>query len=52
VLISVPRGTVIPAKPDCAAAQRGGAAGAPPAQASPSGTVGDKIKTWLKNITH
>jgi penicillin-binding protein 1B len=43
VLVSVPKGTVLPSKPDCAAS-------AP--VASPTGTVGAKIKTWLKNLVH
>ncbi len=38
VLISVPRDTVLPPKPDC--------------NSSPPATLGDKIKTWLKNVVH
>jgi penicillin-binding protein 1B len=38
VLIAVPKDTVLPAKPDC--------------NSSPPAPVGDKIKTWLKNILH
>jgi penicillin-binding protein 1B len=38
VLIAVPRDTVLPGKPDC--------------NSSPPVPVGDKIKTWLKNILH
>jgi penicillin-binding protein 1B len=43
VLVSVPTGTVLPAKPGC-----GSAATA----ASPTITTGEKIKTWFKNIVH
>jgi penicillin-binding protein 1B len=43
VEVSVPKGTVLPAKPGC------GSLGVP---ASPTGKLGDKIKTWLKNIVH
>jgi penicillin-binding protein 1B len=38
VVVSVPKDTVLPGKPGC--------------NSSPPGTVGDKIKTWLKNIIH
>jgi penicillin-binding protein 1B len=38
VVVSVPKDTVLPAKPDCIS--------------SPHATVGDKIKAWFKNITH
>ena len=41
VLVSVPKGTVLPGKAGCTAS-----ATAP----SPTGTVGDKIKEWIKNI--
>jgi penicillin-binding protein 1B len=43
VLIAVPKGTVLPAKPGCSSA-------ATAASSTPS--VGEKIKTWLKNIVH
>ena len=43
VAISVPKGAALPAKPGC---------GSLGVVASPSGTMGDKIKTWLKNIVH
>jgi penicillin-binding protein 1B len=42
VAIAVPKDTVLPAKPGCNSAPPG----------SPPGTVGDKIKAWLKNIVH
>ncbi len=42
VLVAVPKDAVLPAKPGC---------GSSPAT-SPSGPLGDKIKTWLKNIVH
>lgn len=38
VAVAVPKDTVLPLKPDC--------------KSSPSVTVGDKIKTWLKNVIH
>jgi penicillin-binding protein 1B len=41
--ISVPKGTVLPAKPGCNSV---------PAEASPKSTAGDKIKAWLKNLVH
>jgi penicillin-binding protein 1B len=41
--ISVPKGAVLPANPACSSL------GVP---ASPNGTMGDKIKSWLKNIVH
>ena len=47
VLISVPRGTVLPGKAGCAPSSATTAT-AP----SPTGTVGDKIKEWIKNIVH
>jgi penicillin-binding protein 1B len=43
VLISVPRDTALPAKPGCSSVATG---------TSRTGTMGDKIKTWLKNIVH
>jgi penicillin-binding protein 1B len=45
VLVSVPSGTVLPAKPGCGSA-------APASGASPTITTGEKIKAWLKNIVH
>jgi len=38
VQVALPAGAVLPGKPGCVS--------------SPPGTVGDKIKTWLKNIIH
>ena len=38
VLVSVPKDTALPAKPDCIS--------------SPRATVGDKIKAWLNHFTH
>jgi penicillin-binding protein 1B len=38
VLLSLPTGTVLPGKPDCIS--------------SPPPSVGDKIKSWFKHITH
>jgi penicillin-binding protein 1B len=46
VAVAVPTGTVLPAKPGCA----GSRAGVAPTAPSPSGTLGDKIKAWLKHI--
>src|SRR5882757_3528089 len=43
VLVSVPKDTALPAKPGC---------GPAPTGTSPSGTMGDKIKEWLKHIVH
>ncbi|MDP9011265.1 MAG: penicillin-binding protein 1B [Pseudomonadota bacterium] len=43
VAVAVPKGTVLPAKPGCTVS---------PAAISPTGTMGDKIKTWLKNLVH
>jgi penicillin-binding protein 1B len=43
VVVSVPMGTVLPAKPGCGSSLTG---------TSPSGTMGDKIKSWLKNLVH
>jgi penicillin-binding protein 1B len=40
VLVAVPRGTVLPAKPDCASAT------------SPADALGEKIKSWLKKLVH
>ncbi len=41
--ISVPKGTVLPAKPGCNSL---------PFEVSPKSTAGDKIKAWLKNLVH
>jgi penicillin-binding protein 1B len=38
VLVALPRDTALPAKPGCTA--------------SPPATVGDKIRTWIKNVVH
>jgi len=38
VIVSVPKDTVLPSKPDC--------------NSSPPATMGDKIKAWIKHITH
>lgn len=38
VLISIPKGTIIPARPGC--------------DPSPNGRLGDKIKEWFKNVLH
>ena len=43
VAIAVPTGTTLPANLECAPR---------PADNSPSRTMGDKIKTWLKHIVH
>jgi penicillin-binding protein 1B len=42
VVVSVPKGTVLPAKPDCISRP----------DTSPTRTMGDKIKTWIKNLVH
>jgi penicillin-binding protein 1B len=43
VLVSVPKGTALPAKPNCNSVSPG---------TSPTATMGDKIKAWLKNVVH
>ena len=43
VVISVPKGAALPAKPGCSSL------GVAP---SPTGTLSDKIKAWFKNIVH
>jgi penicillin-binding protein 1B len=43
VVVSVPKDTALPTKPGC---------GISPTGSSPSGTMGDKIKEWLKHIVH
>ncbi len=43
VAVSLPKDAPLPAKPGCAPGR---------SDNSPTGTVGDKIKTWLKNIVH
>jgi penicillin-binding protein 1B len=49
ILISVPKGTVLPAKPGCGSAP----GGAPrTSAASPTNTPGEKIKSWFKSIIH
>jgi penicillin-binding protein 1B len=45
VVVAVPKDTVLPAKPGCNFS-------GPGTTPSPPGTVGDKIKTWFKNIIH
>ena len=58
VQVAVPRGTVLPMKPGCsaaAAANSPGANGTTPANSpanSQNPTVGDKIKSWIKNLVH
>ena len=42
VVVSVPKDTVLPAKPDCISRP----------DTSPTRTVSDKIKAWLKNLVH
>ena len=42
VVVSVPKGAVLPAKPDCISRP----------DTSPTRTMGDKIKTWIKNLVH
>jgi penicillin-binding protein 1B len=43
VVVSVPKGAPLPAKPDCRLSAT---------NSSPSGTLADKIKAWFKNIVH
>jgi penicillin-binding protein 1B len=45
VVISVPKGAILPAKPDCklTPATR---------SAPPTGTLADKLKAWFKNLVH
>jgi penicillin-binding protein 1B len=43
VLVSVPRDTALPAKPGCSSVDKG---------TSRTDRMGDKIKSWLKNIVH
>jgi penicillin-binding protein 1B len=43
VSVSLPQGTALPAKPGCIVAAPG---------ASPTGTMSDKIKAWVKHIVH
>jgi penicillin-binding protein 1B len=43
VVVSVPKDTALPAKPGCGPSSMG---------TSPSSTMGDKIKEWLKHIVH
>ena len=45
VAVALPKDAVLPAKPDCRPQTSAGAT-------SPTVTVGDKIKTWLKNVLH
>jgi penicillin-binding protein 1B len=46
VVVSVPKGTVLPLKPDCKVVA---GTTAPP---SGPGTLADKIKAWFKNLVH
>ena len=46
VMVAVPKDTTLRAKPGCNASPPGGASGSPPS------TVGEKIKAWIKNVTH
>src|SRR6202011_5348114 len=43
VVVSVPKGTALPAKPDCSSVATG---------TSPTATMGDKIKAWFKKAVH
>ncbi len=54
VAISVPKDTVLPAKAGCALVAAGSAlqTNHTHPNTSPTNTVGDKIKTWLKNLVH
>jgi penicillin-binding protein 1B len=45
VVVSVPRGTAIPLKPDCRMASGGKAP-------EPTGTLADKIKAWFRSLVH
>ena len=45
VVVSVPKGTVLPAKPDCKIS-------ADSSRAPPTGTLADKIKAWFKSLVH
>jgi penicillin-binding protein 1B len=44
VVISVPKGTVLPVKPDCKIS--------PASSAPPTGTLADKLKAWFKKLVH
>jgi len=44
VVISVPKGTVLPVRPDCKLS--------PANKAPPDGTLADKIKAWFKGLVH
>lgn len=54
VAVAVPKDTTLPAKAGCAAVAAGNTSQANPAHpsTSPTNTVGDKIKSWLKNLVH
>jgi len=43
VVVSVPKGAAIPPQPNCTLS---------PIKTSPTGTLADKIKAWLKNVVH
>ena len=49
VSVAIPKDTVLPVKPGCAGVSSGAAA---PLGTSPNPTMGDKIKSWFKNIVH
>jgi len=44
VVVSVPRGTVLPIKPDCKLS--------PSDKTPPGGTLADKIRAWFKSLVH
>jgi penicillin-binding protein 1B len=44
VVVSVPRGTVLPLKPDCKISSN--------SKAPQTGTLADKIKAWFKSLVH
>jgi membrane carboxypeptidase/penicillin-binding protein len=44
VVVSVPRGTMLPIKPDCKLS--------PSDKTPPSGTLADKIRAWFKSLVH
>jgi hypothetical protein len=44
VVVSLPKGTVLPPKPDCKMSAIN--------KAPPAGTLADKIKAWFKSLVH